>query len=103
MAKKLNCWEYMKCGREKGGVHADEFGTCEACLACELDSIHQGRNGGRCCWIVAGTLCHGDVQGTFASKLDTCENCPFYTKVQTEEEDLEPNRLLIKKHYLEKK
>ena len=26
----MNCWEYMKCGREKGGEKADELGVCPA-------------------------------------------------------------------------
>jgi len=28
--KKKNCWEFMKCGREPGGVNAIELGVCRA-------------------------------------------------------------------------
>ncbi|MDH3390750.1 MAG: hypothetical protein OEL85_03000 [Desulfobulbaceae bacterium] len=28
---------------------------------------------------VAGTLCGGEVQGTFALKLGNCQKCEFYT------------------------
>jgi hypothetical protein len=29
-AKKLNCWEVKKCGREPGGVKVKELGVCPA-------------------------------------------------------------------------
>jgi hypothetical protein len=35
---------------------------------------------------VAGTLCKGEVQGTFARKLGNCLACPFYIQVEQEEE-----------------
>jgi hypothetical protein len=33
-----------------------------------LAGTHDGKFGGRACWIVAGTLCGGKEQGTFAKK-----------------------------------
>lgn len=83
--KKKNCWEHKKCGREAGGEHAEEFGICPASEEVRLDSIHSGRNAGRSCWIVAGTLCKGSVQGTFAQKYQSCEQCDFYHIVKEEE------------------
>lgn len=50
-----------------------------------LDGIHDGTNAGRSCWIVAGTFCKGEVQGTFAQKFDNCKECDFYNKVREEE------------------
>jgi len=26
----MNCWEFMKCGREKGGAKATDLGICPA-------------------------------------------------------------------------
>jgi two-component system, NtrC family, sensor histidine kinase HydH len=30
------------------------------------------------CWSIAGTLCHGEVQGVFAKKLGDCRECVVY-------------------------
>jgi hypothetical protein len=82
---KLNCWEFKKCGREPGGTGAAEFGVCPAALEERLDAVHGGRNAGRSCWVVAGTLCKGATQGTFAVKFGACEACEFYLVVREEE------------------
>ena len=47
--------------------------------------MHGGRDAGRACWVVAGTLCGGQVQGTFAKKFQNCELCEFYVLVRQEE------------------
>jgi hypothetical protein len=63
----MNCWEFMKCGREKGGAKAHLLGVCPAYP-----------DHGTHCARVAGTLCGGEVQGTFARKLKDCCQCPYY-------------------------
>ncbi len=68
MTKKLNCWEFKKCGREAGGAKVQEFGNCPAF---EEDA-------GEACWLVAGTFCGGEKQGTFAQKEHSCMKCDFY-------------------------
>jgi hypothetical protein len=65
--KKLNCWEFMKCGREAGGINAKIHGVCPA-------YPHYGRN----CIKVAGTQCDGKVSGTFAMKILDCIECKFF-------------------------
>lgn len=82
---KKNCWEFKQCGREPGGEKTSELGECEAAKEKRLDGIHEGRNAGRSCWVVAGTLCKGEVQGTFAQKYKNCEKCEFYQMVKKEE------------------
>ncbi len=66
--KKLNCWEFTKCGREPGGIREHELGTCPVPGEKRLDDVHGGVNAGRACWVGAGTLCDGKVQGSFAKK-----------------------------------
>jgi hypothetical protein len=83
--KKNNCWEFMKCGREHGGVLAAELGICPASVEEGLDGIHGGRKAGRSCWAVAGTFCKGEIQGSFARKYRNCGKCNFYIKVRMEE------------------
>uniref|UniRef100_A0A7C2I1V5 Uncharacterized protein n=1 Tax=Ammonifex degensii TaxID=42838 RepID=A0A7C2I1V5_9THEO len=82
---KKNCWEYKKCGREPGGEKVRELGICPAATEKRLDGIHGGKNAGRCCWVVAGTLCKGEVQGSFAKKFGNCQVCDFYELVKQEE------------------
>lgn len=85
MLYRENCWEYMQCGRESGGDNAHLLGICPASIAKKLNTMHSGINGGRACWIVAGTFCNGVVQGTFARKEKDCCECPFCRKVLLEE------------------
>ena len=57
----MNCWEFMKCGREFGGLKAHELGFCQAypdngkqcakvamkifdCLKCDYNSEHYQHN-----------------------------------------------------------
>lgn len=81
---KQNCWEFEKCGRQPGGERTD-LGICPAAVEKKLSGAHGGTNAGRACWVVAGTLCGGEVQGTFAKKYKNCEQCAFYQQVQKEE------------------
>jgi len=82
---KRNCWEFKKCGREPGGDKASELGVCPAATESRVDSINDGKNGGRCCWAIAGTLCGGKISAVFALKYANCLACEFYKKVKSEE------------------
>ncbi len=84
---KLNCWEFMKCGREVGGKNVEQLGVCLAATEIKASGIHSGINGGGCCWAIAGTLCGGEIQGTFAMKLGSCIKCEFHKLVINEEMD----------------
>lgn len=94
----LNCWEVKGCGREPGGDKTAEFGVCAAASETRCDGINHGKNGGRACWALAGTLCGGQVQGSFATKLANCMSCDFYKVVQAEEgRKLVPARKIIER------
>jgi len=82
---KQNCWEFKKCGREQGGKRSKELGVCPTVTEMRLNGSHGGRNAGRSCWVVAGTLCGGVEQGSFAQKYHGCEKCDFYRQVRQEE------------------
>jgi hypothetical protein len=83
--RKFNCWEIKKCGREPGGTHAGDLGVCPATREQKLHGVHGGKNAGRSCWVLAGTLCGGTVQGTFAQKYGNCQSCDFYEAVKKQE------------------
>ncbi len=82
---KQNCWEAKNCGRETNGDKCEDMGVCPAASEKKADGIHGGLNGGRVCWAIAGTLCGGEVQGTYATKMENCGACDFYRSVQDEE------------------
>jgi len=63
----MNCWEYMKCGCEKGGANEKKRGSCPA----------YPDHGTRCAEI-AGTLCGSAVAGVFALKMNDCTKCEFF-------------------------
>lgn len=82
---KLNCWEFKKCGRQPGGEKVHELGVCIVSVVAATNGLNSGKNGGRVCWAVAGTLCGGKAQGTFAAKLPSCLQCEFFKLVIKEE------------------
>lgn len=67
------------------GKNVDESDICPASTESRLDGIHGGKNAGRCCWVIAGTMCGKDVQGTFAKKFKECLKCNFFQLVRKEE------------------
>ena len=81
--RKLNCWEVLLCGREVPREPGDE--VCPAALDTASDGLNDGKNAGRMCWAVGGTLCYGRRQGTPASKHSLCHACRFFRQVKREE------------------
>jgi hypothetical protein len=82
---KPNCWEVKKCGREVGGAKTSSLGICPASTEKRLDKKNSGKNGGRACWVLEGTLCGDKQQGSFVSKLKKCLDCDFFKRVHLEE------------------
>jgi signal transduction histidine kinase len=58
----VKCWERLGCDRK----------DCPA-------------YGGMRCWAVAGTFCHGAVQGQFAQKIGDCRSCVVYQESSGDE------------------
>lgn len=83
---KRNCWEFMKCDRQPGGALVGEKGVCPAATNTTHDGKNGGKNAGRYCWNIAGTLCGGKAEGTFAALIRNCVSCcNFYDVVKHEE------------------
>lgn len=82
---KRNCWEIMKCGRGLNGTIVDSRGVCPAATEKKLDGEHGGKNAGRSCWIITGTLCNNRIQGFIDHKLTSCTKCKVYNTVRQEE------------------
>ena len=65
----MNCWEFMRCGREEGGKNVNYLGTCPAYP-----------DNGKCCATVVGTFCDL-VQALNAAQYSSCCECPFYNSI----------------------
>ncbi len=79
--QKLNCWEFMKCGR---GLDDSTNKTCHTCPVTQpsyLDGLNEGEKSGRTCWLVTGTFCNNKASGTYAEKIESCRHCDFYKDV----------------------
>lgn len=80
----LNCWNWKNCGRYPGGPKAEELGVCPAATDARSNGFLGGRNAGRSCIFVKGTLCGGSVQGTFEEKKLNCMSCDYYIALKKE-------------------
>jgi hypothetical protein len=83
---KLNCWEYKKCGREPGGRNVTKLGACPAATDTRLHGVNGGRNAGRACWVVAGSMCGTTMLCPDARKMKNCWRCDFMNVVKAAEE-----------------
>jgi len=55
-----HCWKTMKCRETNCPAYQNECGRC---------------------WLIAGTMCGGEVQGRFADKYHSCTTCEVYLNV----------------------
>jgi hypothetical protein len=83
---KINSWEHKQCGRQVGGPRVQELGICPVTTNQKLNGAHGGTGAGRACWVVAGSLCGGKIQGSYAQKLNNCWRCDFMNRVKQEED-----------------
>lgn len=87
MSGKQNCWEYNKCGREPGGINAAKLGICSTTTDTSANGINEGKNGGRICWAVAGSMGSASNHRLHTQKLISCLLCDFFKLVKKEEGD----------------
>lgn len=83
---RQNCWEFFNCGLQKSSQRSSDLHRCPAAIERRLDGVHGGKNAGRACWAVSGTLCGGQLQGGYPEKLKSCTSCDFYLNVRVKEE-----------------
>jgi len=82
MNKKLNCWEFKKCGREPGGRNVSQYGVCSIPLARDCDGINGGKNCGRACWLWRELACVKIMQKCSVQEIRECRECDFYLFVK---------------------
>lgn len=82
---KINCWDYMKCGREVDGTQVAALGECPAWSYWTFQGKNSGFRAGRFCWNVAGTSQEGEPACSRAAEFGDCCKCDFYQLVMKEE------------------
>lgn len=82
---KMNCWDYMHCGREIDGTAVPTKGVCPAWSYWTFQGKNDGFRAGRYCWNVAGTSREGEPMCERASEFGDCKKCDFYRLVKKEE------------------
>jgi len=76
-AAKINCWDYKNCGRTIKDRNAKAPAICPAFSHTALNGINGGKNGGRSCWLIPGTLCGRRIQRSCVTKSLACSLCDF--------------------------
>jgi hypothetical protein len=84
MPRKLNCWQFKNCGREKGGIMAEKLGECPVSSTMRYDGLNDGIGAGRACWMVPSNGCRGHGCNWWRNRQ--CHECEFYQRVVFEEE-----------------
>ena len=72
---KLNCWDFGGCKIKS---------QCPVFIESGTDNVHEGKNGGRCCWMILKSLCNGKEQSTIKDKYRNCSKCEFFLMVHQE-------------------
>jgi hypothetical protein len=85
MARKINCWEHMKCGREPKGARIKELGVCPAATYTSINGVNGGINGGRMCWAIVGIYSFTDTKRPLSLDSHSCYECEFHRRVLAEE------------------
>ncbi len=65
----MNCWEFIRCGREEGGINVERLGVCPA----------YPEDGQRCATI-DGTFCDL-VKAMHDITHSSCLECPFFNSI----------------------
>lgn len=78
----LNCWEAKACGREPNGKNVPLHGICPVSINTLVDGIHNGVNGGRCCWAFASSTNKEKSIWSYYKKALICRRCKFYNSVK---------------------
>ena len=83
--KKLNCWEFMKCGKGPSGNGNGKCAVCPVAANSLADGANGGINGGRICWIIAEAYSNGEVKCSKLHRDSSCFSCRFRYRVMLEE------------------
>lgn len=82
---KLNCWEFIKCGKGPLGNGINKSDICPVAVETSANALNGGVNGGRICWVIAENCSNAEVKCSKLHRKDFCFSCEFRYKVTLEE------------------
>jgi len=85
MIERLNCWEFMKCGKGPEGNGKSESAPCPVASNSEASGFNNGVNGGRICWLIADRQCNETLVCSPEQDSLSCDSCDFHALVKSEE------------------
>ena len=85
MKKKLNCWEFMKCGKGPDTAGSNGHDICSVASAVIADGLNGGDNGGRICWVIAENYFKGSIHCSEKRIIHSCYACEFRYLVTMDE------------------
>jgi len=59
-------------------ARASQVGKCWEAKNCNKRNCPAYENQDLRCWIISGTFCRDEIQGSFHDKIDACRKCDFY-------------------------
>jgi chemotaxis signal transduction protein len=59
-------------------TQASRAGKCWKAKNCNKRNCPAYENQDLSCWIISGTFCRDEIQGSFHEKIDACRQCDFY-------------------------
>jgi len=71
--------------KHSGNNGKKKCSECPVPSNANYNGINGGKNGGRVCWIILGTLCNENQQLVGTRQLEGCADCDFYRAVKEEE------------------
>jgi len=85
MNNKLNCWEFMKCGKGPDSAINNGADICPVASAVIADGLNGGENGGRICWIISENYFKNKIQCSENKVSHSCYACEFRYLVTMDE------------------
>ncbi len=82
---KLNCWDFMKCGKGPSGRRKSKSSSCPISKETSAHGLNGGVNAGRICWIMNENGTEDKVKCSNIYRKNSCFQCEFRYKVMAEE------------------
>ena len=80
--RRLNCWEFKKCGRKQSWTSTNCSDVCAASTEERFDQMNHGMNGGRVCWLIKQMAAERKDKGF---GMMHCCRCDFFHLVAKQE------------------
>ncbi len=56
--------------------------TCWVAKGCDKENCPAHQSADHRCWMISGTFCRNEIQGSYHEKINACRKCDFYQEMQ---------------------